>query len=544
VRRTLTAALTAAALLLTASPFAVADDAGDGASDPLSLADEAAATTPAAPTATQTLDAVVAVFRGQGASARAQRLAAGRDMTLMMRDLRRGLDDLTPADRITAEGLLSRPTVAPSPFWLDEPQYDPASVLAVPDCTDPNLCVTYAQSGPDAPANPSAWATTTRNVAHNVWNRVVTQGGYRAPRDDSASANHGPNGKLDIYVMDLPTGLYGYCTTDDPTATNRRDTTSFAVSAYCVVDNDYAGFPVNTPLENLKVTVAHEFFHAVQYAYDWWEDVWLLEGTAAWVEDEIYDAVNDNRQYLAQSPLRNPGRSMDYYSFVPPYYGPYGNWIWWRYLGERYPREGGTGLPLVLRDVIANIGGSTPASPGRYSTQALARALASRGGSVPAAFTRFAVTNRAPARFYEEGHAYSAAPAARRYTLRDRTERAVSGQQRHLTSQTVAVKPGAGLRRGWKLRVRVDLPARKYGYRAAVTTYWTNGTTSTTYLAVDAQGRRTKVFGFNHDKVKRVDVTLVNASTRYACWQGKVYACEGTPRDDNRTTRAWFKAVK
>lgn len=48
----------------------------------------------------------------------------------------------------------------------------------------------------------------------------------------------------------------------------------YDVSAYCVVDNDYAveEFGVrNTPLENLQVTVAHEYFHAVQFAYDFYE---------------------------------------------------------------------------------------------------------------------------------------------------------------------------------------------------------------------------------------------------------------------------------
>ena len=39
-------------------------------------------------------------------------------------------------------------------------------------------------------------------------------------------------------------------------------------------------FPTNTPLENLQVTAAHEFFHAVQFAYDAYEDGWFIEGTA------------------------------------------------------------------------------------------------------------------------------------------------------------------------------------------------------------------------------------------------------------------------
>ncbi len=59
----------------------------------------------------------------------------------------------------------------------------------------------------------------------------------------------------------------------------------------------------HTPIENLQVTVAHEYFHAIQFAYDYFEDGWCMEATAAWVEDEVYDEVNDNVQYLADSPL-------------------------------------------------------------------------------------------------------------------------------------------------------------------------------------------------------------------------------------------------
>ena len=69
-------------------------------------------------------------------------------------------------------------------------------------------------------------------------------------------------------------------------------------SAYCVVDNNFtaAQFFQGTyaPLENLQVTAAHEFFHAVQFAYDAVDDQWFMESTATWMEDEIYDDVNDN----------------------------------------------------------------------------------------------------------------------------------------------------------------------------------------------------------------------------------------------------------
>ena len=48
----------------------------------------------------------------------------------------------------------------------------------------------------------------------------------------------------------------------------------------------------------MQVTAAHEYFHAVQFAYDFFEDGWFMEATATWAEDELYDSVNDNVNYL------------------------------------------------------------------------------------------------------------------------------------------------------------------------------------------------------------------------------------------------------
>ena len=154
--------------------------------------------------------------------------------------------------------------------------------------------------------------------------------GYRAPKGDGTRG--GGSNKTDIYVADIgDDGLYGYCTSDQKIPNDGP----FNAWAYCVVDDDYAAneFPTNTALENLQVTVAHEYFHAVQFGYDIDEDSWFLEATAAWVEDEMYDNVNDNLQYLEQSPLRLPRVPMD--TFGGSFH--YGTWIFFRYLTERSP---------------------------------------------------------------------------------------------------------------------------------------------------------------------------------------------------------------
>lgn len=48
-----------------------------------------------------------------------------------------------------------------------------------------------------------------------------------------------------------------------------------------------------------------------------------MENTATWIEDEVFDGVNDNYQYLQTSALSNPSTPVDYGDG----FFQYGNWI-------------------------------------------------------------------------------------------------------------------------------------------------------------------------------------------------------------------------
>jgi hypothetical protein len=215
-----------------------------------------------------------------------------------------------------------------------------------------------------------AWVRTTSDTMEHVYAAEVGRLGYLPPRSDAAGTVDG-DGRVDVYLADLGRqGLYGYCTSDQPDGDTARQ-----VYGYCVLDNDYSHsqYPTHTALQNLQVTAAHEFFHLVQFGYDWWEDAWLMEGTAAWMEDEVYDGVNDNRQYLAQSPLAYPYIPLDYTSGD---YQPYGAWIFWKFLSE-WSGPGRASDPSVVRGVWeAAVGG-------RYSAGALRKVLQDRHTTVP-----------------------------------------------------------------------------------------------------------------------------------------------------------------
>ena len=461
-----------------------------------------------------------------------------RAATPILRDLTLRLNELSPADKERARRLLSRPTDGAA-----DPLGNGYTVAeATPRCR-PEFCIHYVPSTVDAPPPRDAnddgvpdWVTKVRSIVQNVWRRETGALRYREPLSDSTSPNNGGDGRLDIYLANLgDDGIYGYCTTDDPKADNPIPTT-FDVSAYCVIDDDFREqiFSRRTPLENTKVTVAHEFFHAVQAAYDWKEDLWLFEGTAVWIEDEVYDAINDNRQYLARSPLRA--------SFVPLDLGAngfeYGSWIYFRRLSERFG-------PRIVRSVW-NRADARASAPDDYSVQAISRALSGRGTSFRAAFNDFSRANRRARLIYDEGGAYPARPAALRTWTLTGARRTRSGAPAlyQLGAETVVFKPGRGLGRQAKLELDLNLPPASHGSEAAVLRFRPSGRlVKSSRINVNGAGDKSLHVGFGRGKVGRVELVLINASTRYDCWLGRPGTCQGLPLDDRRVYRYSARAI-
>jgi hypothetical protein len=142
------------------------------------------------------------------------------------------------------------------------------------------------------------WPDTTYRdavaaAAENSWVTGVTALGFRQPPSDAAFPDNGGDGRYDIYVQAL-SGYYGYTQPEYYVdGTPQNDATS-----YVVIDNDYMGFGYPDPQDPMKVTVAHEFNHACQFAHDVGESLWYMEATATWIEDVVYDSINDYLQYV------------------------------------------------------------------------------------------------------------------------------------------------------------------------------------------------------------------------------------------------------
>jgi hypothetical protein len=362
------------------------------------------------------------------------------------------------------------------------------------------------------------WVLRTLRYVNRVWRTEVGTMGYRAPASDG---KRGGNAKLDVYLKDIgDQAVYGYCAPE-----RRLQDTRWLASGYCVLDDDFSPAQYGAPaLQSLHVTAAHEFFHAVQFNYDYAEDPWLMEASATWMEERVADEANDNRQYVRFGQVGRPSESLD--EFRPGGFNQYGNWVFFEYLSSRF----GTG---IVRSIWQRAGAYRGAGR-EYSTQAVAGALARHGGFTKV-YRAFAAGNVVPAATYPEGGAYAAAPASQSWRLSAGTRRhAATATVGHLAARTVEVRPGAGLRTArWHLQVRVDGPAARTSPAAVVLVHRTHGLDRVP-VPLDAQGRGRVQVAFSGRRVDAVTVVLVNASRRFACWHSTTWSCQGRPRDNGK----------
>lgn len=470
-----------------------------------------------------------------------------RDATPILRELVVRLPELDEEGRAEALRLLRRPfdarpdhpgTGSADPAFYDDAPPHPAIYPYV--CEE--VCLSWVTEGRDAPPS-YAYVETVLRVLGDVWESIVDDQGFRPPKTDlsTVDAYFNPDGRLDVYLLDVlgKAGIYGYCSTDDPNVLGAsagyggRD-----ASAYCVLDNDYAEFGERWR-EALKATAAHEFFHAIQYAYTFDQDPWLAEATATWMEDEVFDDVDDNHQYVWTSQVVDPSAPLDLFSPTSERYFlyPYGAYTFFQLLTERRGRA-------VVRDVW-EASDAAPGRPRNHSLIALEEALGDLRLEVGDVYHEYAIANYWPPAFYEEGGDWVAvdqvgqpfqlsAPYGDVRTLSKRKPQTGSLHVRlnHLTYVHVALRPGKGLRPSAKLVVDVTAPG--YGSRASVLTVSRNGVLRARPLALrDGRGSVT-VSGFA--RMEKAVLVLSNGSTRTErCGSDQwfpAFACLGFPTDD------------
>ena len=169
-----------------------------------------------------------------------------------------------------------------------------------------------------------------------------TQMGFKDPPRDNVD---GP--EWDAYIENLP-NTYGWTTPDVQVGFNPDRYTSFIR-----LDNNYT-HTFSTGLDGLKVTAAHEYFHVVQFGYvsrdednnAYPDDAYIMEASATWMEDVVYDGVNDYVNYL-DTFFERTNVQFD----KADGWREYGLSIWFHFLEKRYP---GFNLPRLFWEAMEN----------------------------------------------------------------------------------------------------------------------------------------------------------------------------------------------
>lgn len=247
-------------------------------------------------------------------------------------------------------------------------------------------------------------------VLEEAWSSEIDAFGWAAP----PSRRSAPGGRYHVRIDTLATGLYGYVSTqgtyagvvgDNPLTPWREDD---AAASCMVLNRNYgeASFP-SRPLASLQSTAAHELHHAVQFGYGALNgrnrpDAVFVEGSATWMEDEVFDGADDNQWYL----WPKLAQSMGGYE-APPY--PY--WVVFRGMLE-VQGHGPGGAEQVMQDFWELLSREQAKNLGAFK-----RALASHGIDLASAYHELAIAAKlsrpcsggyvAP-RCFEEGAEYVA----------------------------------------------------------------------------------------------------------------------------------------
>ena len=198
--------------------------------------------------------------------------------TFLMQQVKQNWDKLSPTTQQILAKYLQRRQM---PFHYITP--------------DGKFCIHYDITGIDAvdPTDNNSngipdYVELTGEYFTYIHHLLIDSLGYNSPPPDSS----GKGKEFDVYLVNLSI-WYGitYLEAKVPGTEN-------AYSCYMEIENDFRNFPTS-PLNSLRVTSAHEYFHVVQVGYTYREaDVFFMEMCSTWMEDFAHSDVNDYLNYL------------------------------------------------------------------------------------------------------------------------------------------------------------------------------------------------------------------------------------------------------
>jgi len=200
---------------------------------------------------------------------------------------------------------------------------------------DGRFYIHYDVSGPRSVFHPSEdtqpmdgipdYVNRAADYLSLAYDSLVTGIGFDPPPFDGFE---GGDSLYDVYLTEV-TGL------TTPEYPSQQYPGRLAYSSYMQLGHDLRSINYPTdPLPLLKVLAAHEYFHAVQFAYRAYSSdltPWWFESCAMWAEEKVFDNVNDVYYYLDHY-LSQPYRSL----YLTNGQFIYGAWLLPQYLENRF----------------------------------------------------------------------------------------------------------------------------------------------------------------------------------------------------------------
>jgi hypothetical protein len=265
----------------------------------------------------------------------------------------------------------------------------------------------------------------TAATLDDVWELQVVELGYRAPLEDG---NVGGGNQYDVYLTELSgSGVYGYAF---------PELSGNTTPVYFEIDNNFTDpiYVQTRGLDALHVTLAHEFFHGVQFSYySGRNGLWWQEASATWMEEVAYPEVDDYLQYIP-SVLRRPERALSSGNFTVET-RIYGSAIFAHFLDQRF----GRGLIRAIWEEMGTSNHARLVNFERAIRQWIPGGLAEAIGEY-AVWNYFTGANHRAGMFYAEGEKYG---EVRTHTLQTVSKVAVvdSGQVDHTGSAYLKLEP-------------------------------------------------------------------------------------------------------
>jgi hypothetical protein len=230
-----------------------------------------------------------------------------------------------------------------------------------------------------------------------AWQTEVNQYSWPLPplctETDEDCGDDNPWDKYPVLATDLGPGLFGQVWLgegkytgfigDNPNTGEQEDD---AWATCMELNSDFSQITRNTPLENVKITAAHEYFHAIHFGIGFDDalekDMWT-ESMATYVEDEVADSVNDGINYLW------PDFKWCLGNWPNGDTSSYSNWLFFRYAAERH---GGTNISGGGEEIAQAFLRS--AALNQTGLQAMESALNNKGTDLSEFFHDYAIATR------------------------------------------------------------------------------------------------------------------------------------------------------